>query len=120
MGALTPDGLDVMVEDAEFRRHETLGVSPNTDAATLRRAMTRLAMLYHPDKGGRPEQTIRVNAAYERASKERPLSNRRGTSRASADARMTHEHYPALGQDPVALSKKDWPSVRDSSTSRAA
>jgi len=34
--------------------------------------MTRLAMLYHPDKGGQPEQMIRVNAAYERALRERP------------------------------------------------
>ena len=34
--------------------------------------MTKLAMIYHPDKGGRPEQMTRVNAAYERALQERP------------------------------------------------
>jgi transcriptional regulator with XRE-family HTH domain len=50
LDALTPDGLEIMVEDAEFRWHETLGASPNTDAATLRRSMTRLAMIYHPAK----------------------------------------------------------------------
>jgi transcriptional regulator with XRE-family HTH domain len=72
LDALTPDGVEIMVEDAEFRWHETLGVAPNADQATLRRAMTRLAMLYHPDKGGQPEQMIRVNAAYERALRERP------------------------------------------------
>jgi DnaJ-domain-containing protein 1 len=72
LDALTPDGLEVMVEDTEFRWHETLGVSPNADPAAIRRAMTRLAMIYHPDKGGRPEQMIRVNAAYERASQDRP------------------------------------------------
>jgi transcriptional regulator with XRE-family HTH domain len=72
LDTLTPDSLEVMVEDAAFRWHETLGVSPNADPATLRRAMTRLAMIHHPDKGGRPEQMIRVNAAYERALLERP------------------------------------------------
>ena len=69
---LTPDGLEVMVEDAEFRWHETLGISPNADLAALRRTMTKLAMIYHPDKAGRPEQMTRVNAAYERAQQERP------------------------------------------------
>jgi len=72
LDALTPYGVEIMVEDAEFRWHEILGVAPNADQATLRRAMTRLAMLYHPDKGGQPEQMIRVNAAYERALRERP------------------------------------------------
>jgi transcriptional regulator with XRE-family HTH domain len=72
LDALTPDGVEIMVEDAEFRWHEILGVAPNADQATLRRAMTRLAMLYHPDKGGQPEQMIRVNAADERALRERP------------------------------------------------
>ncbi len=72
LDALTPDGVEIMVEDAEFRWHEILGVAPNADQATLRRAMTRLAMLYHPDKGGQPEQMIRVNAAYERGLRERP------------------------------------------------
>jgi transcriptional regulator with XRE-family HTH domain len=72
MHELTPEGLKIMLEDAEFRWHETLGISPNADVATLRRAMTKLAMTYHPDKGGRPEQMTRVNAAYERALQERP------------------------------------------------
>ncbi len=72
LDALTPDGVEIMVENAEFRWHEILGVAPNADQATLRRAMTRLAMLYHPDKGGQPEQMIRVNAAYERGLRERP------------------------------------------------
>jgi transcriptional regulator with XRE-family HTH domain len=72
LDALTPDGVEIMVEDAEFRWHEILGLSPNANVAALRRAMTKLAMIYHPDKGGRPEQMIRVNAAYERALRERP------------------------------------------------
>jgi hypothetical protein len=29
--------------------------------------MTRLALHYHPDKGGRPEQLTRIDAAYENA-----------------------------------------------------
>jgi transcriptional regulator with XRE-family HTH domain len=67
LGEVSPDRLEIMLEAAEFRWHETLGVAPNADATALRQAMTRLAMLYHPDKGGAPEQMSRVNAAYERA-----------------------------------------------------
>jgi hypothetical protein len=29
--------------------------------------MTRLALRYHPDKGGMPEHMTRINAAYENA-----------------------------------------------------
>jgi hypothetical protein len=54
LDALTPDVVDIMVEEAEFRWHEILGVAPNADQATLRRAMTRLAMLYHPDQPANP------------------------------------------------------------------
>ncbi len=72
LDALTPDGLEIMVKDAEFRWHETLGVVPDADLAALRPAMTKLAMIYHPDRGGRPDQMTRVDAAYERALQERP------------------------------------------------
>jgi hypothetical protein len=37
--------------------------------------MTRLTLRYHPDKGGRPEQMTRINAAYENAR--RGISARR-------------------------------------------
>ena len=33
--------------------------------------MTRLAVLYHPDKGGPAEQMARINGAYEEARKAR-------------------------------------------------
>jgi hypothetical protein len=33
--------------------------------------MTRLAVLYHPDKGGTTEQMIRINKAYDEARKAR-------------------------------------------------
>ena len=48
----TLEGLDIMFEEAAFRWHEILGVSPEADAIAARRAMTRLALLYHPDKRG--------------------------------------------------------------------
>jgi transcriptional regulator with XRE-family HTH domain len=63
----TPEGLDIMVDEAAFHWHEILGVSPGADATAARRAMTRLALLYHPDKGGQPEQMARVLAAYDAA-----------------------------------------------------
>ena len=63
----TPEALAIMLEDAAFSWHETLGVTPGADASTARRAMTKLALIYHPDKHGSQEQMIRVNAAYEMA-----------------------------------------------------
>jgi len=44
-----------------------LGVPHGAGMATIRRAMQGLALLYHPDKGGRPEQMAVVNAAYAQA-----------------------------------------------------
>jgi transcriptional regulator with XRE-family HTH domain len=62
---VSPESLTISLEEAEFSWHEILGVSPSPDTAAARRAMTRLALRYHPDKGGRPEQMTRINAAYE-------------------------------------------------------
>jgi transcriptional regulator with XRE-family HTH domain len=64
---LSPDALDILLEETRFSCHELLGVPPKADAAALRRAMTRLALIYHPDKGGTPEQMVAVNAAYTEA-----------------------------------------------------
>jgi curved DNA-binding protein CbpA len=47
----------------------TLGVPPNADAGTIRRAWARLAHAHHPDKGGTQQQMVRLNAAYERAGR---------------------------------------------------
>jgi DnaJ-domain-containing protein 1 len=72
---VSPEALTISLEEAEFSWREILGVSPSADIAAARRAMTRLALRYHPDKGGRPEQMTRINAAYENAR--RGLSARR-------------------------------------------
>jgi DNA-binding transcriptional regulator YdaS (Cro superfamily) len=67
LAEFTPEALAIMLEEAAFSWYETLGVSPRTDASTARKAMTKLALIYHPDTGGSPAQMIRVNAAYEAA-----------------------------------------------------
>jgi transcriptional regulator with XRE-family HTH domain len=64
---VSTESLTISLEETEFSWREILGVSPNADTAAARRAMTRLALRYHPDKGGRPEQMTRINAAYENA-----------------------------------------------------
>ncbi len=64
---LSPEAMAISLEETSFDWHEILGVPPNADANTTRRAMTQLALRYHPDKGGQPEQMTRVNAAYEHA-----------------------------------------------------
>ncbi|HME27420.1 MAG TPA: DnaJ domain-containing protein [Acetobacteraceae bacterium] len=67
MQGASPDAIQILLEELQFRWHETLGVPPNADAGTVRRAMARLALAYHPDKGGSQEQMARINAAYGRA-----------------------------------------------------
>ena len=64
--ATSPEAIRISLEEAQFSWHEPLGLSPSADAIDARRAMSRLALAYHPDKGTR-EQITRVNAAYERA-----------------------------------------------------
>ena len=66
----SPEAIQIMLEEITFAWHETLGVPPNADPAALRRAMARLALIYHPDKGGQLDLMRRVNAAYERAQKD--------------------------------------------------
>jgi transcriptional regulator with XRE-family HTH domain len=67
LAEFTPEDLEIMVEAADFSWAETLGVAPNADASLVRRAMTKLALTYHPDKGGTQDQMTRINAAYEKA-----------------------------------------------------
>ena len=61
---ISADELTLRLDEAEFTWYETLGVSPNTDLATIRRAMSRLALATHPDKGGSHEDMVRLNEAY--------------------------------------------------------
>jgi hypothetical protein len=65
----SPEAVLILSEAVQFRWHETLGVPPNADAGTIRRAWARLAHAHHPDKGGTQEQMVRLNAAYERAGR---------------------------------------------------
>jgi hypothetical protein len=67
LAEVTPEALEIRLEEAELAWHEVLGVDADADAATARRAMTRLALGYHPDTGGNQEQMARINAAYETA-----------------------------------------------------
>jgi len=71
----SPDAITMRLEEVSFRWHETLGLPPAADATSVRQAMSRLALAYHPDKGGTPAQMARVNAAYAqaRANPERRL-----------------------------------------------
>ena len=64
---LSPDALDILLEEARFSCHEVLGIPANADAGAIRAAMTRLALIYHPDRGGAPEQMVAVSAAYAEA-----------------------------------------------------
>jgi transcriptional regulator with XRE-family HTH domain len=63
----SPDAIAMRLEEASFSWYETLGLPPAADATSVRQAMRRLALAYHPDKGGTPAQMARINAAYAQA-----------------------------------------------------
>jgi transcriptional regulator with XRE-family HTH domain len=63
----SPDALEMMVDDAQFSWHETLGLPPGAEADAIRLAMGRLARRYAPDQGGTERQRARINAAYAQA-----------------------------------------------------
>ena len=63
------EGLVIALDEAKFSWAEVLGVKPDAEPSEARRAMTRLALLYHPDKGGKVEHMVRINEAYEAARK---------------------------------------------------
>jgi DnaJ family protein A protein 2 len=45
--------------------YETLGLQPNSSLREIRKAYLTLSMVFHPDKGGDPEQFKKIKAAYE-------------------------------------------------------
>ena len=57
-----------MLNDAQLSCHQVLGVPYGADMAAIRRAMRGLALLYHPDTRGWPEQMIIVNESYAEAA----------------------------------------------------
>lgn len=63
----TPEMLLITVAEADFNWHEVLGVPPTADLPTIRRAMTKLALRYRPDRGGAPDDMTRVDAAWRAA-----------------------------------------------------
>lgn len=63
----SPEAIAMLIEEATFAWHETLGAPPDAGADAIRLAMRRLALRYHPDQGGTEAQMTRINAAYAQA-----------------------------------------------------
>jgi len=76
-----PEVITMLVEEAAFAWHETLGVPPGAEADAIRLAVRRLARRYAPDQGGAERQWARINAAC-------------------AQARTTPEQPPPAGDTP--------------------
>jgi hypothetical protein len=64
LAEIPPHTLAIRLATTAFAWHEVLGVAADANAATTRRAMTRLALVYHPDTGGNRDHMARINAAY--------------------------------------------------------
>ena len=64
----TAEALLLMLDDTQLSFNRVPGLPYSADMVAIRRAMQGLALLYHPDKGGRPEQMAVVDAAYAEAA----------------------------------------------------
>jgi hypothetical protein len=62
----------VLTDTLAFTCQETLGVSYPRTPASAAKARATLAKKYHPDAGGRHEQMVRINNAYDVARKKWP------------------------------------------------
>jgi DNA-binding transcriptional regulator YdaS (Cro superfamily) len=61
------EAISMLIEETDLAWHKTLGLTPNATADAVRLAMRRLALRYHPDRGGTASQITRINAAYVQA-----------------------------------------------------
>jgi transcriptional regulator with XRE-family HTH domain len=59
----SPDALEMTVDEAQFRWHETLGVPPDAATGEIDGAVRRLAHRYAPDQGGTEAQRTRIDTA---------------------------------------------------------
>jgi transcriptional regulator with XRE-family HTH domain len=90
---VSAEALTIALEEAAFSWREILGIPPNAGTAAARVAMTQVAGLYQPDKGGTPADDPRQRRIRERAARHAsetvtdPL-NVKGTNR-SAQGRST-------------------------------
>jgi len=108
----SPDALDMMVDDAQFSWHETLGVPRGAASGEIDGAVRRLARRYAPDQGGTEAQRTRIDTAGAQArttAENRPpaqappltiLASRSSTfTVAPADQRRTWRHgVPSVGR----------------------
>ena len=62
----SPEAIQILLEEVRFSWHETLGVPPNAEAGTVRRAMARLA-LATPTRAALRRRCHRINGAYDQA-----------------------------------------------------
>jgi transcriptional regulator with XRE-family HTH domain len=62
-----PDALEMMLDEAQFRWHETLGVPTGAASGEIDGAVRRLARHYAPDQGGTEAQRTRIKTACAQA-----------------------------------------------------
>jgi len=59
----SPDALEIMVDEARFGWHETLGLPPGAVTEEIDDAVRRLTHRYAADQGGTEPQRLRIDAA---------------------------------------------------------
>lgn len=52
-------------ENPNSKYYKVLGIQPNVDLCTIKKAYRRLVLVAHPDKGGSQAHFLRIREAYE-------------------------------------------------------
>jgi transcriptional regulator with XRE-family HTH domain len=81
----SPDALEMTVDEAQFRWHETLGVPPGAATGEIDGAVRRLAHRYAPDQGGTEAQRTRIETASTQA---RTTAENRSPAQAAPPPRL--------------------------------
>lgn len=89
----------VILGDKESTDYDTLGIKPTASSDEVKQAFRKLAVKYHPDRGGDPKKFQKIHDAYERimdGTASKPSRQKLAEEYSNMDMRCFFENYDEL------------------------